>query len=683
MSVRDVLGLGGPVGRVIALLEIDWKRAVWAVFLGFLSLGSAVGLAAVSAWLIARASQMPPVLQLSVAVVAVRAFGISRGVFRYVERLASHQVALRGMSALRANLYQRLASGRVEASMGLRRGELLSRVGADVDSVGDLVVRAWLPAAMTALTSVAAVVLVTAILPAAGLALLVGLLIGGGVGPWLSARAASLNERRGAQARSDMTATCLEVLENVGPLRVGGGLSGQLAALREADERLAKATDAGAHSAGLAASLSMVGLGISVLSSLVVGIPAVEAGTLAPVLLAVTVLVPLATFELLNVLPAAAVQLHRSREAALRIAELLDASEKGVSTEDLSRTAAGPACGSPADAAEPHSGASVTAERSGDAPGHPPEGASSAGTNEDAPRAGSRDAACGIAISPRDEAGVALEVPPALPALLAADQLACGWPGRVIAVEGVSLVAGPGRSVAIVGPSGVGKTTLLMTLAGLLPSRAGTLRIGGRLRRPEEPIPVDQAQFLAEDAHLFATTVLENLRVARGGTTRDEAVEALEQVGLGSWLRTLPRGLDTRLGQDGSSISGGERRRLLLARASLADVPLLLVDEPAEHLDPESADAVVRWLDGRARGVGGGPKRGLIIATHRLSALERMDEVVMLGPGDGRTGGAARIVARGTHAELLGASADYRWALSQERVDRSLIRASEGGDHAR
>ncbi|MGO1288196.1 MAG: thiol reductant ABC exporter subunit CydC, partial [Cellulosimicrobium funkei] len=98
-----------PLWRAVGLLDVRWRRVVWAVVLGTLSLGSAVGLAAAAAWLIARASQMPPVLTLSVAVVGVRAFGISRGVFRYLERLASHDVALRGMASLRANLFTALA----------------------------------------------------------------------------------------------------------------------------------------------------------------------------------------------------------------------------------------------------------------------------------------------------------------------------------------------------------------------------------------------------------------------------------------------------------------------------------------------------------------------------------------------------------------------------------------------
>ncbi len=139
-----------PLRRVLPLLEVRPGKVAAAVALGVLALACAIGLAAVAAWLVARASQMPPVLTLSVAVVSVRAFGIGRGVLRYCERLASHDVALRGMAALRANLYARLAAD--DRPVTVRRGELLARIGQDVDDVGDVVVRAMVPAGVAAVT---------------------------------------------------------------------------------------------------------------------------------------------------------------------------------------------------------------------------------------------------------------------------------------------------------------------------------------------------------------------------------------------------------------------------------------------------------------------------------------------------------------------------------------------------
>lgn len=556
-----------PLVRAVRLLGVDPRRVVAAVAAGSGALGSAVALAAVSAWLIARASQMPPVMHLTIAAVAVRTFGISRGVLRYVERLVSHDLALRGMATLRTRLYERLAAATPAHLLALRRGDLLARVGADVDAIGDVVVRGLLPAGVAVVVGGGSVVLLGAFLPAAGLALAVALVLAGLVAPWLAARGVRDVERRSAQSRAALTATAVTLVDGAAELTVAGRAPALLAELREHDAALAAQKDRGARPAAVAAALQPAATGLAVLAALLLGVPATTAGTLAPVELAVVVLTPLTVFEVTALLPAAAVQLVRSRHAARRVLELLDATS--------------PAMSPPPTGQEP-------------VPGPPPPAAR-----------------------------------------LVARGLACGWPGGPTVVEGVDLDVGPGRSVAVVGPSGTGKTTLLLTLAGVLEPRAGTVLLDGRppasLTRPE----VARAVALTlEDAHVFDTTVLENLRVARGDVDADQARAALEAVGLGPWLTGLGHGLDTRTGADATAVSGGERRRLLLARALLSPARLLLLDEPTEHVHtggPTDGDV----LDDTAllRGLLDGTLtdgRGVVVVTHRLDGLEAADEVIVL-----------------------------------------------------
>jgi ATP-binding cassette, subfamily C, bacterial CydC len=566
----------GTLRRALVLLDVDRRRLVQAVLLGTLALGCAVALAAVAAWLIARASQMPPVLTLSVATVAVRAFGIGRGALRYCERLVSHDVALRGMTTLRTALYERLAAGRPEAVLAVRRGDLLARVGADVDTVGDVVVRGLLPGAVAAVLGFATVTAMTLIFPPAGVALAVCLLLAGVVAPALAAAGARSAEQRAADGRARVTASALGILDDAGPIAVAGRMRTELGALATADRDVATATDAGAPSAALAAAIGQVAVGLAVLAALVTGVPAVTGGQLSPVALAVVVLTPLAAFEATSLLPAAAVQVHRSRAAAARILALLDA--------------AGPA------------------------------------------------------------ATAAQDLPPG-PRRLSARGLECGWSASTPVVQGLDLDVAPGRAIAVVGPSGSGKTTLLLTLAGLLPRLDGALDLDGT-----DLADLDRAggtvAHVAEDGHVFGTSVLENLRVARGDVTPDEARTALTDVGLGTWLADQPDGLDTTLGPDGRTLSGGERRRLLLARGLLSAAAILLVDEPAEHLDPATADAVVRGLLTRHR------DRGVVVVTHRLTGLDAADEVIRLDGG--------RVSARGTHATLVACDAQYREDLATE-----------------
>jgi ATP-binding cassette subfamily C protein CydC len=175
--------------------------------------------------------------------------------------------------------------------------------------------------------------------------------------------------------------------------------------------------------------------------------------------------------------------------------------------------------------------------------------------------------------------------------------------------------------------------------------------------------------FVAEDGHVFDTTVLENLRVARGDVTPDEARAALAAAGLGPWLDALPQGLDTVVGTDAAAVSGGERRRLLMARALLAPARVLLVDEPAEHLDGGTADALVRALAAHARG----SSRAVLLATHRLSPLAAADEVLFLG--NGHQGAPAAVVARGRHEHLQSADPAYAWSAAQERTAQGRAQA--------
>ena len=588
-----------PLWRALALLDVNWRRAALAVLAGVGALGSAVGLAAVSAWLIARASQLPPVLDLQVAVVAVRALGISRGVFRYLERLVSHDVALRGMARLREQVYGRLAAGRAEAVAGLRRGDLLARVGADVDAVGDAVVRALLPACVAAVLGLGSVALIWAFLPSAAIALAGCLLVAGVLAPVLAGWGARRAERRTAQARADIAAAALTAIEGAGELAIDGRLVRARQDLRAAEGALQGSVEQGAKTSALAAAVGTAALGGAVLAAILLGIPATRAGALSPVELAVVVLTPLAAFEASGLLPLAALQLLRSRAAAARIMDLLDAAAAPARTP----------------AARP---------------------------------------------VPAQERPAAGEAHPTLRAH-GAD---CGWPAEPPVLRGLDLDLAPGRAVAVVGPSGIGKTTLLLTLAGVLQARAGEVSLDGTPVDALDGGELSRAVALTtEDAHVFATTVLENLRVARGDVTEAEARTALDTAGLGRWLERLDRGLDTPLGPDGATISGGERRRLLLARALLSPAPLLLLDEPAEHLDPALADALVSDLLATARRGG----RGVLVVTHRLSALDAADEVIVLGRTDGP--GPATVLARGSHGSLLATHPAYRWAHDREHEE--------------
>ena len=568
--------------RCISMLQVSRSGFALSLLLGVTALGAAIALGGTAAWLIARASQQPPVLYLTVAATSVRLFGVSRALARYLSRLASHKVALTGMDNLRNNLYDELATAPGTKLSTLRRGDLMTRAGADVDEVGNVVVKTLLPALVAAIVGVGTVAVITIISPAAGLILAISLVVSGVVAPALIAHSVRMAESQGAEARTDIAATSLAILEGATELSMAGTLDRARRSLGDSEAALSTALARSARLSAFARGLDVCAMGVAVIGALLIGIPQTTSGALAQVLLAVIVLVPLSSFEGVAELTPAASQLVRSAQAATRICSLLG-DEAPAQSHDI------------------------------------PEG----------------------------------------PTVIEARDLAIGWPGGPTLATGISLTLRPGSSLAIVGPSGIGKTTLLATLTGIIPPKSGSALINGV---PAWGADRDQLTsritMTAEDAHVFATTIYENLRVARASLTRDEASELLAQAGLAQWLKSLPDGLDTVIGSGGTTVSGGERRRLLMARALAAPAPIMALDEASEHLDAATADRLMETLLTRS------PDRATLVVTHRLSALDQADHVIVLATHE--PGQCATIAARGTHDEVLQALPTYRWALNQE-----------------
>lgn len=312
------------------------------MLLGALALLSAVGLMATSAWLISRASQQPPVLYLMVAVTATRAFGIGRAVFRYAERLVSHDAVFRALADLRVTVYRRLERLAPAALRDIRRGDLLSRLVADVDGLQDYFLRWLLPAGAAALTGTAAAAFTAWLLPGAGAALAVGLLTAGVAVPAVSAALARRAERALAPARGELAAQVVEVLTGTAELTVAGALPGRRAEAAETDRVLTRIAARSAAGAALGAGLGALVSGLTVTLCAWVGVQAVAAGGLSGVALAVVVLTPLAAFEAVAAMPLAAQYRQRSRQAAQRVYDVLDTPEPVREPERPAPVPAGP-----------------------------------------------------------------------------------------------------------------------------------------------------------------------------------------------------------------------------------------------------------------------------------------------------------------------------------------------------
>ena len=497
----------GLLTDLIRAIPLGRLRLGLAVLLAVAASASSVALMGISAWLISFAALLPPVLYLQAPAVGVRTFAISRGVFRYVERLVGHDVALRMQSGLRMRTYDSLARTTL---IGARRGDLLTRVVADTEAVTDVVVRVLIPVASGLLVITGASVGIAFVSPWAGLALFATTLLAGVVVPLFAQRATLAADHDAAPARGELADAVREVARTAPDLVAYGAEHTSLARLLEVDDRLKRLEARGAWVRGVATSAQVLAAGGAVVAGLAIGGPAVASGTMHPTFLAVLALVPLALHEVLATFVAAAQTWTRTRSSLARVREILDADPVGT----------------------------------GD-------------------------------VVPDGEAGPGLEL----------DGVAIGWPGAPVLRNGLDLVVKPGEKVACTGASGIGKTTLAVTAMGLIPPHAGTVRRGGRVG------------YLAQDAHIFTTSVAENVRIGNKDATDEQVRDALHRAG-------LPLDPGRLVGEDGGTLSSGERRRLALARLLVADRDLWILDEPTEHLDQATAEALMddvwRACEGRA-----------------------------------------------------------------------------------
>ncbi|MGQ4434243.1 thiol reductant ABC exporter subunit CydD [Streptomyces sp. SAS_260] len=581
---------GGVLARVRAMSGARRGRLALALLLGSLALGSAVGLMGTSGWLISRASQQPPVLYLMVAVTATRTFGIGRAVFRYAERLVSHDAVLRMLADTRVAVYRRLERLAPAGLRDTRRGDLLSRLVADVDALQDYWLRWLLPAGVAVAVSATTVGFTAWLLPEAGAVLAVGLLAAGAGVPLVTGAVARRAERRLAPARGALATRVTELLTGTAELTVAGALPARTAEARRADGVLTRITSRAATATALGDGLTALVSGLTVAATALVAAQAVAAGRLSGVLTAVVVLTPLAAFEAVLGLPLAVQYRQRVRKSAERVYEVLDAPE----------------------------------------PVREPE-------------------------RPRQA--------PATPFPLVVQGLAARHTGQDRdALAGLDLTLEKGRRVAVVGSSGSGKTTLAQVLLRFLDADAGTYTLAGVDAYALDGDDVRRLVGLcAQDAHLFDSSVRENLLLAKRDATEDELRAALERARLLDWADGLPEGLDTLVGEHGARLSGGQRQRLALARALLADFPVLVLDEPAEHLDLATADALTADLLAATEG------RTTLLITHRLAGLEDVDEVIVLDEG--------RVVQRGPFAGLASVEGPLRGMAAREAESELLVAA--------
>lgn len=522
-----------------------------------LSLCSGVALLAVSAWLITRASERPAILTLTVAIVSVRFFGLARPVFRYIERVLSHEAVLRTLGTIRSRMVASLSTVAPTHPLFARRGELLSRLVGDVERSQDYFLRLLSPVLAAVVVVLFASGLEMLIDPQSGIVMLIGLsttlLFASALSSFAARQAASATER------GRLSGAINELVRGAEELHMWQASERELARVMKVDAAVTARISRSVRGVGSGSFAVLLGLGATIALIIPGALAAYRAGEMAWASVAVVMLLPLALLDVL--LPVA--------QATAIAAEIRSSLERVDAVIES-----------------------------------PPQVSS---------------------VQPESSA-------------ILVHEAAFSWDGSRDHVDEVSVQIAAGQKVAIVGTSGSGKTSLALLLSGLVAPERGFVRIGGveaaRLSDTERSRWIG---FGAQDAYLFNTSIRENLLIADPGLDDQALIAALDQVGLGAWIDLV--GLDHVVGENGDRLSGGQRRRLTVARALAAHAPVTIIDEPTAHLDIAGGDALLRALL-----TGAGTR---VVITHRLTPLAEglADLILVMDQG--------RIVESGTHEELV------------------------------
>ncbi|NEN06506.1 thiol reductant ABC exporter subunit CydC [Diaminobutyricibacter tongyongensis] len=535
-------------------------RRFWSsVAFGVLSAASAVALLAASAWLITRASEQPSLIYVSVAVVGVRAFALSRAVFRYLERLAGHDAAFHQLASIRAGMVAELVPLAPDGLGDTRRGDLLSTLADDVDELQNRSLRVIQPLVTAGIVAVLTVVGVTILLPAAGLILAVTLALAGIFGTIVNGSFSSKAERAIATLRAELNDRVLDLVSNLAVLTAFGALAGETRKAVDAGATLTRAIRSRASAAALTAGLVSVLAGGATIGAFLVGVPALDAHRIDAPALAVLALVPLAVFEVFGMLPLALGARRQVIASAERIARTVPATIPAAVPVDLPQP-------------------------------------------------------------------VDLPLPAALPSsahdpVLVLDGVTARWPNvEQPVLRGVSLRLHRGERMVIEGPTGSGKTALAHVLTRFI-DYEGSYRLAGVEARDLAQDDVRTVVGLCEQQpYLFDSDIRQNLLFARDTATDADLEAVLERVGLAEWLRDRG-GLDARVGERGALVSGGQAQRIALARALLADVSVLIADEPTANVDLDVADRIVRDIVTAASQAG----TAVILISHVAVAPDLVD----------------------------------------------------------
>ena len=592
------------------------KALLASLGLGLATMVFAAGLMFTSGFLISDAAEQPALglFSLLVPLGLVQVFGVGKPFLGYLERLASHDWVLRLTSAMRTRLYRSLEREGVFWMATRKAGEVLGLLAGDIGHLQNLYLRCVFPLMTAWGLWLLASLLVGLFTPLFGLFMLLGLGVLALLMPLVSVLVNGARQMRAKELSNRLYDSAADDVAGLADWTFSGRRDDYLARLMEPDAQFNAVEARSARSLrriNAAGQIVFCALSICLLcwaalhfgnmaqAAAATGVPARPADFIAAFVLGFFPLL-----EAFEPLPGAALQAGAHLDSLERLNALDEVDDDGD--------------GSAAGAGSAQRESAAAAQAQGKA-------------------AGSAGAAS----------------PGAEPPVLDFDDVSFAYPGQPLLLRGVSLRVEPGEKLAVLGPSGAGKSTLLSLARGDLSPTAGRVTLGGADTAALGDAICSQLGLIQQSTYLFNRSLFANLSLGDRSITRDAAAAALQAVGLGPLLASLPKGLDTMVSEAGHNFSGGERHRIALARVLLKDTPVVLLDEPTVALDPLTEHALLEDLFTVLEG------RSVVMVTHHLAGIERMDRVVFIEDG--------RIALEGSPAELARSSARFQQLLAFDR----------------
>jgi ATP-binding cassette, subfamily C, bacterial CydCD len=516
--------------RLLKLLSPFAPRIFLSVLLGFATIASGIGLMATAAYIISFAALHPSIADLQIAIVGVRFFGLSRGIFRYLERLASHDTTLRLLARWRVWFYQALEPLAPARLMSYHSGDLLSRVISDITSLENFYVRSIAPPLVAILVSITSLILLGGFGTPLAWGLLLFLILAGLGLPLLVLQASN---RFGAQivtGYADLKVKMVDGIQGMADLLTCDQAESQMEKVKKASKKLTSLQTRVSLISAIQSAAGNFLSNLAMLAVLVLGIQLVTYDLMDGVFLGLITLIALSTFEAMLPLPQAAQYYAINHTAAQRLYELVDEQPSVV---------------------DPPTSLKLSTDYN------------------------------------LEVNNLSFRYPYWKDETISKNN-------QAFCLEDISFTLPYGKHIAILGSSGAGKTTLLNLLQRFWEYDVGSIRLGGNeLKSYLQNDIRKHITVLSQNTYLFNASLKDNLCLARPNASTDELDCVIRAACLDQLLDTLPNRYDTWIGEHGFRLSAGERQRLAIARLFLTDAPIVLLDEPTVYLDPDTEKAVM------------------------------------------------------------------------------------------